>query len=158
VSDGVSAQTLGDYSHVIGHRFPGGRTRVPVWMNLLWRDAVLADAPDDAAAGDVHPVLVYYAAVQGSGVSFQDIFDLLEGSAESGIMLAEQRFAFNRPMRVETDYEVEGGIVDVVRKEGRRAGVFDIATFELRVLEPDVDEPVAVSTTAFVFPRGSGTA
>jgi hypothetical protein len=153
VSDGASVQTSGDYSHVIGHRFPGGVTRVPAWMNLLWRDAVL----DDEASDDVHPVLVYYAAVQGSGVSFQDIFDLLEGSVESGIMLAEQRFEFNRPMLVETDYEVEGGIVDVVRKEGRRAGVFDIATFELRVLEPSVAEPVALSTTAFVFPRRSRT-
>jgi len=143
-----------DYSHVIGHRFPGGRTSVPYWMNRLWGDAVLAE---EDPSPDVHPVLVYYAAVQGSGVTFQDIFDLMEGSAESGIMLAEQRFQFNRPMVVETEYEVQGGIVDVVRKQGRRAGMFDIATFELQILEPGEAEPVAVSTTSFVFPRRSET-
>jgi len=123
-------------------------------MNRLWGDAVLAE---EDPSPDVHPVLVYYAAVQGSGVTFQDIFDLMEGSAESGIMLAEQRFQFNRPMVVETEYEVQGGIVDVVRKQGRRAGMFDIATFELQILEPGEAEPVAVSTTSFVFPRRSET-
>lgn len=139
-----------DYSHVIGHRFPGGTTVVPHWLNRLWGEAVAADADPSPS---VHPVLVYYAAVQGSGVTFQDIFDLMEAPGDSGIMVGEQRFEFTRPLEVDRPYDVEGGIVDVVRKEGRRAGVFDIATFELRILEPETSEPVAVSTTSFVFPR-----
>ena len=65
---------LDDYSHVAGHRFPGGTTSVPHWMNRLWGDAVEADSDPSP---DVHPVLVYYAAVQGSGVTFQDIFELM---------------------------------------------------------------------------------
>jgi hypothetical protein len=141
---------LKDYSHVIGHRFPGGTTIVPPWMNHLWGDAVVAG---DDPAPFVHPVLVYYAAVQGSGVTFQDIFDVMEASGDSGIMVGEQQFQFAGPLRVDTEYTVEGGIVDVVRKTGRRAGTFDIATFELRVLEPGSDTPLAVSTTSFVFPR-----
>lgn len=139
-----------DYSHVIGHRFPGGRTSVPDWMNRLWGDAVLS-------AGDpfpyVYPVLVYYAAVQGSGVTFQDIFHLMDAPGDSGILVGEQHFEFRRPLEVDHEYEVEGGIVDVVRKVGRRAGVFDIATFELRLREPGDEEPVATSTTSFIFPR-----
>jgi hypothetical protein len=144
-----------DYSHVIGHRFPGGTTVVPAWMNRLWGDAVGAE---DDPAPHVHPVLVYYAAVQGSGITFQDIFDLLEADGDSGIMVGEQRFEFARPLEVGKEYAVEGGITDVVRKEGKRAGVFDIATFELRVLEPGTSEPVAVSTTSFVFPRREAAA
>jgi hypothetical protein len=147
--------TSGDYSHVIGHRFPGGRTVVPSWMNRLWGAAVSA-ATDPSPY--VHPVLVYYAAVQGSGVTFQDIFDLMEAPGDSGILVGEQRFEFSRPLEIEREYEVEGGIVDVVRKVGRRAGVFDIATFELRVLEPGTSEPIAVSTTSFVFPRQDASA
>ena len=139
-----------DYSHLIGHPFPGGTTTVPTWMNRLWGDAVAAEADP---APFVHPVLVYYAAVQGSGIVFQDIFDLMEADANSGIMVGEQRFEFRAPLEVEKEYRVDGGIVDVVRKEGRRAGVFDIATFELRVSEPGADEPLAISTTSFVFPR-----
>jgi hypothetical protein len=139
-----------DYSHVIGHRFPGGTTVVPEWMNYLWGDAVVAE---DDSAPYVHPVLVYYAAVQGAGITFQDIFDVMDASGDSGIMVGEQRFEFIRPLEIGKEYEVDGGITDVVRKEGRRAGVFDIATFELRVREPGGAEPIAVSTTSFVFPR-----
>jgi hypothetical protein len=145
----------GPYAHVAGHRFPGGRTVVPAWMNHLWCDAVVA-AQDTAP--HVHPMLVYYAAVQGSGVDFQDIFDLFEGSADSGVMVGEQRFDFRTPMEVGREYAVEGGMTDVIRKSGRRAGTFDIATFELRVLEDGEDDPVAVSTTSFVFPRREGAA
>ncbi len=143
-----------DYSHVIGHRFPGGTTIVPAWMNHLWGDAVVAA---DDPAPNVHPVLVYYAAVQGSGVTFQDIFDLMGHSDDSAVMLGEQTFAFTAPLEVEREYVVEGGITDVVRKTGRTAGMFDIATFELRVLEPGSTEPVAVSTTSFVFQRQETT-
>jgi hypothetical protein len=144
-----------DYSHVIGHRFPGGTTVVPYWMNRLWGDAVAAEADPSP---HVHPVLVYYAAVQGSGIDFQDIFDLMEASRDSGIMVGDQGFEFTRPLEVDREYAVEGGIIDTVRKEGRRAGVFDIATFELRILEVDTREPVAVSTTSFVFPRREAAA
>jgi hypothetical protein len=139
-----------DFTHVAGHRFPGGTTVVPPWMNRLWGEAVAAEARPGEY---VHPVLVYYAAVQGSGVTFQDIFDLMGADGDSGIMVGEQRFEFARPLEVDREYIVEGGITEVVRKEGRRAGVFDIATFELLVFERSGEEPVAVSTTSFVFPR-----
>lgn len=140
----------GPFAHVAGHPFPGGRTVVPAWMNRLWCDAVAA--PGDTAP-HVHPMLVYYAAVQGSGVDFQDIFDLLEGSADSGVMVGEQRFDFRAPMQVGHEYEVEGGMTDVIRKSGRRTGTFDIATFELRVRDGHGGDPLAISTTSFVFPR-----
>ncbi|MCW3001058.1 MAG: hypothetical protein JWQ20_356 [Conexibacter sp.] len=139
----------GPYEHVAGHRFPGGTTVVPAWMNRLWCDAVTAED----TAPHVHPMLVYYAAVQGSGVDFQAIFDLFEGSADSGVMVGEQKLDFRAPLEVEREYLVDGGITDVVRKSGRRAGVFDIATFELRLRDAGDADPVATSTTSFVFPR-----
>jgi hypothetical protein len=148
----MCAVSTPDFRHVIGHRFPGGTTAVPAWMNHLWGDAVVA--PDDPAPY-VHPVLVYYAAVQGAGITFQDIFDLLEASENSGIMVGEQRFEFAEPVRIDTTYRVDGGITDVVRKSGRRAGTFDIATFELRLTDLSTHKPVAVSTTSFIFPRSA---
>ena len=145
----------GPYAHLAGHRFPGGRTVVPLWMNRLWCDAVGATRD---TMPFVHPVLVYYAAVQGSGVEFADIFSLLDGSSDSGIMVGEQRFDFTAGMEVDREYGVDGGITDVVRKSGRRAGIFDIATFELRVCNGSQATPVAVSTTSFIFPRRADTA
>jgi hypothetical protein len=140
-----------DYSHLIGHRFPGGRVTIPDWLAWLWRDAVLAD---DAGPG-VHPGLAYLAAVQGSGVTFQDIFDLADATAESGPMFGEQTLTFAAPLQVGTEYRVEGGITDVVRKHGRRAGTFDMLTFELRLLDAD-GSPVATNVNTFIFPRAAG--
>lgn len=149
----LRAMSDGPYAGVAGHQFPGGKTTVPRWMNHLWCDAVAARHDPTP---HVHPMLVYYAAVQGSGVEFEDIFALLDGSVDSGIMVGEQRFDFREPMEVDREYAVEGGIIEVHRKGGRRAGVFDIATFELRIVDVGVADPVAISTTSFIFPRGGG--
>jgi acyl dehydratase len=140
-----------DYSHLVGHRFPGGRVTIPDWLAWLWCDAVLAENP----APEVHPGLAYLVAVQGSGVTFQDIFDLAEAGVDSGAMFGEQRLTFARPLRIGETYEVEGEITDVTRKHGRRAGTFDLLTFELRIREPG-GEVVATNVNTFVFPRRTG--
>jgi hypothetical protein len=148
----IPSVSAADFSHVIGHRFPGGTTTVPGWMNDLWGDAILAS---DDPAPYVHPVLAYYAAVQGSGVTFQDVFDVMDASSDSGIMVGEQQLEFNAPLLVDAEYRVEGEITSVARKTGRRAGTFDIASFELRLIDPASDALVATSTTSFVFPRAA---
>jgi hypothetical protein len=143
-----------DYSDLTGHRFPGGQTRVPFWMNHLWRDSVLADVDDR----HVHPMLVYYAAVEASGVTFQDMFDLMDASADSGVVVGEQKLEFARPILVDQLYEVEGGITEVVRKQGARAGVFDMFTFVMTLREPAETTPAATSTMTFIFPRREAAA
>jgi len=144
----------GPYADLTGYRFPGGIALVEPWMNRLWCYATCAQD----TAPSVHPMLVYAAAVQGSGVTFQDIFELLDGTVETGIMVGEQRLAFQEALEVGEIYEVSGGITQVERKSGRRAGTFDIATFELELRRPGGVDPVAVSTTSFVFPRGEVSA
>jgi len=141
----------GDYSHLVGHRFPGGTVTIPGWLAWLWRDAVLAEDP----ASGVHPGLAYLAAVQGSGVTFQDIFDLAGASAESGPMFGEQTLIFAAPLEIDVEYRVEGEITGVVRKHGRRAGTFDMLTFELR-LRDGGGGLVATNVNTFIFPRGDG--
>lgn len=137
-----------DYTHLIGHRFPGGRVTIPGWVDWLWRDAVLADP----RAQGVHPGLAYLSAVQGSGVTFQDIFDLAEAAAESGPMFGGQTLTFDAPLETGTEYTVEGEVTDVVRKHGRRAGTFDLLTFELRLRDPS-GALVATNVNTFIFPR-----
>ena len=142
-----------DYSHLVGHRFPGGSVTIPGWLDWLWRDAVLAEPRAEA----VHPGLAYLAAVQGSGVTFQDIFDLADVTADSGPMFGEQTLTFDGPLRIDTEYAVEGEITGVVRKSGRRAGAFDLLTFELRLRDPE-GELVVTNVNTFVFPRTPGEA
>jgi len=138
-----------DYSHLVGHRFPGGTVTVPAWLNRLWSDAVLCED----TAPYVHPVLVYYAAIEGCGITIQEIFNLMEADADSGAMFGEQRLEFRAPLEVGRTYEVEGEVVEVVRKRGKRAGPFDLLTFSLRLREPGDADPIAISTSTFVFPR-----
>ena len=140
-----------DYTHLVGHRFPGGRVTIPDWLAWLWCDAIGAEnAPPHA-----HPGLAYLAAVQGSGVTFQDIFDLADADAESGPMFGEQTLTFAAPLEIGREYEVEGEITGVTRKHGRRAGTFDMLTFELRLRVPD-GEIVSTNLNTFIFPRAPG--
>jgi hypothetical protein len=136
------------YEHLAGHAFPGGTTIVPRWMNRLWADSVRAADPSP----HVHPILVYYAAVQGSGMDFQAVFDLFDGDPESGILYAGQQLVYNLPMLVDATYDVTGGVVDVARKRGRSTGPFDLMRFRLTITSAG-GERVAESTSAFVFPR-----
>jgi hypothetical protein len=143
-----------DYSDLAGHRFPGGTVTVPYWLNRLWADSV--SAPDPTPR--VHPLLVYYAAVQGSGVTFGEIFALMDADDDSGIVVGEQALEYRRPIEVGREYVVAGGIVDVLRKQGRRAGVFDMLTFEMTLTEPDAADAAATSTMTFIFPRADAEA
>jgi len=138
-----------DYSHLVGHRFPGGRARVDDWLDALWCDATLSDRHPPLA----HPVLAYLACLEGSGVSIQGLFDLMEADADSGAVFGEQRLDFFAPVAIGRDYEVDGEVVSVTRKHGRRAGAFDMLTFVLRLREPGAAEPAVVNTNTFIFPR-----
>ena len=86
-------------------------------------------------------------------MTFQDIFDLAGADAGSGPMFGEQTLDFSRPLRIGAEYEVEGEITGVTRKHGRRAGTFDMLTFELRLRDPG-GEIVATNVNTFIFPRG----
>ncbi len=95
---------------------------------------------------------VYYGALAGMGLSVDELFALVSASAEDGPMFGEAEIELRRPLQVGATYAVSGGITGVERKEGRRAGAFDIVTFRLE-LTGEGGETVAVSTNSFIFPR-----
>lgn len=152
---------MSDYQDRVGHRFPGGPVTVPHWENWLFCDAVLADHPahrsPEAArrlgypAPVVHPGLVYFACVRGARITFADIFALMEFDENDGPMFGEQRMVFAEPVFEGVEYEAAGHITGVVRKEGQRAGVFDIVSFEI-TLSRDGRQVVS-SSSSFVLPR-----
>ena len=151
----------GDFQHRVGHRFPGGSVTVPHWENWLFCDAVLADHPAYRSAGAaselgypapiVHPGLVYFACVRGAHITFAEIFELREFDERDGPRFGEQKMIFSEPVCEGIEYLASGEITDVTRKEGKRAGVFDIVTFEIR-LTSDGREVVR-TTSSFVLPR-----
>jgi hypothetical protein len=142
-----------DYGHLVGRRFPGGRYELPEYLSWLWADAVQAEPDADMA----HPALAYFVAMQGAGISIAEIFELFGARADSGVMFGEQTLEYTGMLRPGASYDVQGEITDVVRKEGKRAGVFDRVTFALELSEEGSGgEPVARSTSTWIFPRKDG--
>jgi len=140
---------MSDYSHLAGHRFPGGRFVLSPHLAWLWADCAMAE-PDLAVA---HPTLSYYAAMRGCGISIQELFDLLDADADSGAMFGECVLELNGALTPGSVYEIEGRIVDIERKHGRRAGTFDRMTFEISGRPDGERGPLFRVTNTFIFPR-----
>jgi acyl dehydratase len=144
--------TLESLEALIGRPFPSGSFTISEYEHWLCADAVLSP---ELPEGSAHPMYAYYTAVTGMGVSLDELFAMVGSSAADGPMFGEAELEFRKPLTVGATYRVEGGITAVARKEGKRAGVFDIVSFELRVID-DGGAVAAVSTNSFVFPRREG--
>jgi acyl dehydratase len=142
----ITATALQD---IVGHRFPGGSVRVEPYRNWLTCDAVHSPVPPDGIA---HPMFCYYGALAGMGISLDELFALAGATAEDGVMFGEAEIELRRPLRVGERLVVRGGIVGAERKQGQRAGVFDIVTFRLELVD-ESGQVAGVSTNSFVFPR-----
>jgi hypothetical protein len=142
-----------DYSHLVGHRFPGGSYTLAEHVNWLWEDAILAEH----AGAPADPSIGYYLAMAGLGVSIGQVMALLDGSPDSGVMFGENELEFHTSLRAGATYDCEGEITGVERKEGKRAGVFDKLTFRVRVSEQGASTPSVVCTNTWIFPRREAT-
>jgi hypothetical protein len=146
---GYPAVAAPEYSHLVGHTFPGGSYTLLPFEAWLWADAAEAK-PDPAAA---HPGIAYLVGLHGGGASIQDIMDLLETDAHSGVMFGEVAFEFGGAIEPGATYHVDGEIVDIDRKQGRRAGQFDRVTFVHRLRTEPGSEPVTQVTHTWIIPR-----
>jgi hypothetical protein len=94
------------------------------------------------------------AGQAGIGLSLAELFALCSARSEDGPMLGEWGMEVNHPIRVGTEYAVVGGIAGVVRKTGKKTGVFDVVRFELELRAiADSAEPDAIVHSSFIYPR-----
>lgn len=133
----------------MGKPFPGGSYTIEPYRHWLFVDASGAEPTRE---GTAHPMEVYYGALAGMGLSVDELFALVSASADDGPMFGEAELEVVKPLQVGATYSVTGAIVGVTRKEGRKAGVFDIVKFRLELTD-EVGELAAVSTNSFIFPR-----
>lgn len=138
---------------VVGWEFPGGRFTIEPYEHWLMCDAVGAEP---SRSGIANPMFVYYAALGGMGVSLDDLFAKVGATADDGVMFGEAAIDVTTPLTIGASYDVRGTITDIVRKSGKRAGVFDIVTFVLD-LDDESGTHVGASTNSFVFPRRKST-
>ncbi|HVW33217.1 MAG TPA: hypothetical protein VHL53_11810 [Acidimicrobiia bacterium] len=138
-----------DLAAAPGWKFPGGEFTIDAAENERLCRLVGADPSSD---GSAHPLYAFIAAQRGMGVTVGEFLLLLGTPPEDGPMLASCRLEYAAPLLVDRPYRVQGGIIDLVRKEGARMGPFDLVTFELEVL--DGADVVTRCRNAFVLPRG----
>lgn len=137
-----------DLRALAGYRFPGGAVRIPAYENAVLCDVIL----DEAEAGGIaNPLYCYLTPGAGMGISLDALFAIVGASAADGPMHGESELELHEPLLVDTDYRIEGEIIDVVRKRGRKIGAFDTLRYRLAILQGDTE--VAATTNIIVIPR-----
>jgi hypothetical protein len=134
---------------LVGRELPGGHFTIEPYKHWLTCDVVGSPEPP----GDVaHPIFVFISTMSAMGVTIDELFRICHATALDGAVLGDCANAFIATLHVGSTYEVRGRIADVVRKEGKRAGVFDVVKVEFEVV--DEHGTVAATTAAsFVFKR-----
>jgi hypothetical protein len=134
---------------LIGTEFPGGSYTIEPWEHMLICDVLLTPEPNDGIA---HPIYAYQATRAGMGLSLDEFFALVHADPDDGGMFGEHETEIRQPLRVGGRYVVAGRITGTKRKEGRKAGVFDMVDFSLELRDDD-GTVVAKSSNSWVFPR-----
>lgn len=143
------AVTLEEMRTLVGWSFPGGTVSIPRWESFLLTDVMCSPQLPE---GLVHPAVCFNGPLAGMGLSYAEFFEVCHAESDDAIRAGEYTFEIHSPVREDVDYRVEGEIIDVVRKRGGRIGLFDLVTFQLRMVQPD--GAVAVTATnSWVFLR-----
>jgi hypothetical protein len=137
-----------DYADLVGRRFPAGTYTLPEYVCWLWSDA--AQLPP---VYEAHPGLAHVVASYGMSVTVQDILEMMDATAESGVTFGEFGVEYHDTLRAGATYECDAEVLEVVQKSGRRSGVFDKLSFKVTIRETGSEAPVAVCTNAWIFPR-----
>jgi hypothetical protein len=134
---------------VAGKPFPGGNYRIDPDENVRVCQML---GVEPAADGTAHPMYGYVATRVGCGFGVEEICAAAEAKVEDGPMLATLDVDYRAPLRVGETYDVSGEFTSIERKQGRRAGVFDLLQFDLRLTGTD-GEVAVVATQSWVLPR-----
>ena len=135
-------------ARLVGHRFPGGTFTVAGYERWLSHDAMLAPTIPDPL---LHPVWILLGALRGMGMSIDELIELAGPGPHDGVVFGETTLEQLRPLARDETYRVHGEIVELRRRQGRRAGLMDLLTFRLeleglgaascRARKPDVRLP-----------------
>ena len=119
------------------HALPGGTVTIEPYESWLVSDALQSPQMPEGLA---HPLYAYLVGHAGMGLTFAELFALCESGPDDGPMQGEVDLEYFRPFEV-----------GVVTKVGRKAGSFDVVTYQLDMLEKK--DLVGRATCSIVFPR-----
>jgi len=137
-----------ELASLVGRTFPGGEYTVEPYVDWLVRDVVESEHDGDVA----HPVFGFIATLRGKGMSLDELFAICGAVAADGPMFGEHETELLAPLEVGKTYTVSGEFVSAVRKQGRKAGTFDIVGFRLELTDSR-GRTAVTAYNSFVFPR-----
>jgi hypothetical protein len=133
--------------HLPGTELPAGSFTI-----TPEEQARLVEALGREGSGEPHPVWAYIATQRGIGISVADLCALAGFDVDDGPMLGSVELTYSAPIELGVEYTVTGEVVGIERKQGRKAGTFDVLTFRERLVAPGGVE-VATATNTFILPR-----
>jgi hypothetical protein len=140
---------MGEFDHLTGHELPAGEFTVTAAEDDQLRQTI--GAPSDAD-GRAHPLWAYIATQRGIGISVGDLCQLADFDILDGPMLGSSELEYAGEVALDVPYRVTGEVVGVERKQGRKAGTFDVLTYREHLVGPG-EERVASATNTFILPR-----
>lgn len=138
---------MADRADVRGLPLAAGRITIPDSE----RSELAAVLGSDPPSRGLHPLHAYIAMQRGIGVSIAELCALADFRMEDGPMMGSLSLEILGDLDSDCEYRVEGEVVDLVRKEGRRFP-FDLLTYRERLIDAG-GAVVAQATNTFVLPR-----
>mgnify|MGYP006089895797 FL=1 len=127
---------------LLNHRFKGGKRTIEHWENFLLTDCTtFPQLPD----GLVHPVALFHVPIQGVQTSIAELFDLGKVQGAGSVGLDKFDWEYFQPMKEETEYRCEGGVIDVERVETNPKKIYDRFVFSIELF--DGEDLVARATS-----------
>lgn len=142
--------TAEEMQALVGHRFPGGTYRLDHWENVLLCDVMESEPLPDGIA---HPGFLFHMPLAGVGMSIADMFALFKAESDEAVRAGEYRWELHRPLRENATYRMSGEVVGMERKESRKLGPMDVASFRIEVLDAETDDLVATATSSWLLIR-----
>lgn len=146
------AVTPEEMQALVGHRFPGGAFTIERWENVLLCDVMGVEPLPDGLA---HPAYLFHAPLAGAGMRIADMFELFRAESDEAVRAGGYRWEIHRPLRVGTTYRMSGSVVGMERKESRKLGLMDVATFGIDVQDAEDGGLVASTSSTWLVLRSS---
>jgi hypothetical protein len=138
------AVTAEEMQALVGYRFPGGTYVIEHWENVLLSDVMCLEPLPDGVA---HPAFLFHIPITGVGTSLAEMFALFRAESPEAIRAGEYHWELFRPLRVARRYRMSGEVVGMERKESRKLGPMDVASYRID-LHDDEDGELTASTHA----------
>jgi acyl dehydratase len=137
---------------LLGATFPGGRIRLASWENYLLTDCTTAEQLPDGLG---HPVALFHLPILGSGIDIATLFAWCGAEGPGSVGLDGYDWEYLQPLRVDTDYDVTGSIVQWERRSDDSGAPYDAMAFRIELVDAATGSDVARVTNSWRFRRPS---